>query len=99
MPFLFILLGYFIWFAEEIISAEETIGQENGHESGGDVRHPGGRQAVRVLWTLLSAAHSRKKLPSKGDILQPAQPTGHRKLRICYGGLTCFTLCYVLCSW
>ena len=94
-------LGYFIWFAEETISTEETAREEDGHESGGDVSHPGGRQALGVLWKLLSAAYSRKKSSRQGDILQPAQPKERRQLCVCYRGRVCFTLFLypVPCFW
>lgn len=84
------LPGYFIWLAEEAVPAEEASGQEDRHEGGGDVSHPGGGKALRVLWTLLSAAHSRKKLPCQGDILQPAEPQGRGQLCLCHRGLVCF---------
>lgn len=81
------LLGYFIWFAEEAVPAGEASRQEDRHEGGGDVSHPGGGKALRVLWALLSAAHSREKFPCQGDILQPAEPQGCGQLCLCHRGL------------
>lgn len=95
------LSGYFIWFAEETISTKETTRQEDGNEGGGDVSHPGGRQALGVLWILFSTAYSWKKLSCQVNILQPAQPPEHWQPCICYRGLAWFTLflCCVLLIW
>lgn len=84
------LLGYFIWFAEEAVPAGEASRQEDRDEGGGDVSHPGGGKALRVLWALLSAAHSRKELPCQGDFLQPAEPQGCGQLCLCHRGLAWF---------
>lgn len=90
-----LLLGYFIWFAEEAVPAAEASRQEDRHEGGGDVSHPGGGKALRVLWALLSAEHSREELPSQGDILQPVEPQGCGQLCLCHRGLACFVFSVV----
>lgn len=94
--FFFFLLGYFIWFAEEIVPAEAARRQEDRHEGGGDVSHPGGGKALRILWALLSAEHSREKFPCQGDFLQPAEPQGCGQLCLCHRGLAWFGFSLVL---
>lgn len=71
---------------KKLFQQKEASQEKESPEGGGDVSHPGGRQALRVLWRLHSGEHSRKELSRQGDILQPAWPKGCRKLCLCYRG-------------